>query len=66
MGRGELAVKYDGISFTVVSVVGDVYMNNAPAKPGDTLHKACVLTFGSNGAGRSYVQFASSHPEVIL
>lgn len=64
--QGELGVIYDGIAFKIVSVAGDVYMNNAAAKVGDTLHKACVLTFGTNGAGRSYVQFASSHPEVIL
>lgn len=64
--QGELGVIYDGIAFKVASVVGDVYINNAPAKLGDMLHKACVLTFGVNGAGRSYVQFASSHPEVIL
>ena len=64
--QGELAVKYDGLSFKIVAVSGDVYMNNARAKVGDELHKACVLTFGSNGAGRTYVPFASSHPEVIL
>lgn len=64
--QGELAIKYDGTSFTIISVVGNVYINNMTATPGDKLHKACVLTFGSNGAGRSYVQFVSSHPEVIL
>lgn len=64
--QGELGVQYDGLSFKIVSVSGDVYMNNSRAKAGDELHKACVLTFGSNGAGRTYVQFASSHPEVIL
>ena len=64
--QGELAVKYDGFAFKIVGVSGDVYINNSPAKIGGELHKACVITFGTNGAGRSYVQFVSSHPEVIL
>lgn len=65
-GQGELNVGYDGLVFTVVSTSGDVFINNRPAAKGDELHKACVLTFGSNGASRTYIQFTCSHPEIIL
>lgn len=65
---GTLEVKYDGLTFKVVSVSGNVYINNSPAQIGQKLHDACVLTFGdqSKGWNRVFFTFYCSRPEVIL
>jgi serine/threonine protein kinase len=61
---GNLAIKYDGLDFKVSSVSGDVYINNTPATAGQLIPGCCVLTFG-NGAGRKFVTFDVSNPEVM-
>jgi eukaryotic-like serine/threonine-protein kinase len=65
---GKLRVKYDGLQFTIMEIEGVISINNLPAAPGNVLHEACVLGFGdaSLGAGRNWVSFFSSHPEVVL
>lgn len=65
---GEVRVVYNGIEFSVSAVTGSVFINNVPAKVGDVLHGACVLTFGDFllGADRQWVTFLSSHPELVL
>jgi serine/threonine-protein kinase len=65
---GEIKVVYDGIHFEITEVNGSVFVNNKIATIGMILHDACVLTFGDNtlGAGREWVSFSSSHPEIIL
>ncbi|RYY23015.1 MAG: serine/threonine protein kinase [Sphingomonadales bacterium] len=67
-GKGTLEVQYDAFAFKVVGQTGDVFINNATATVGALLPEACVLTFGSPAlqAGRSYVSFSSSHPEVVV
>lgn len=65
---GELKIAYDGLLFKVTGVDGSVRINNMPASVGDTLHDACLLSFGdkSLGSGQAWVTFFSSHPEVVL
>lgn len=63
--KGELIVRYDGNVFEIVGVAGTVLVNNHPAIVGMHLPEACVLTFGA-AIARSFVTFASSHPELVL
>lgn len=65
---GALKVTYDGLVFCIAEVVGNVYVNNEVAAVNMELHESCVLTFGAPDSGslRSFVSFASSHPEVVL
>jgi serine/threonine-protein kinase len=65
---GRLKVIYDGLRFSIVEVEGSVSINNVPAEPGHELHEACVLGFGDANLGpaREWVEFFSSHPEVVL
>jgi serine/threonine protein kinase len=65
---GGIVAIYDGVRFEIISVEGDVYINNSAAVLGSILHDACVLTFGRAELkhNRFWVTFSSSHPEVIL
>lgn len=65
---GELSVDYDGLAFKVSAVGGAVRINNHPASVGDSLHDACLLSFGDRmlGSAQEWVTFFSSHPEVVL
>lgn len=65
---GELRAAYDGSEFKVTGVMGDVYINNVAATPGQPLHDACVVTFGSFDVGRNrqYISFLCSKPEIVL
>ena len=65
---GAIRVDYNGLDFEVVSVSGDIYINNTVLLPGAKLPEACVLTFGRPElrSNREWVTFASSRPEVVL
>jgi eukaryotic-like serine/threonine-protein kinase len=65
---GAASVSYDGLGFTVVNVVGEVYINNLAATSGTALPSSCVLTFGDaiRGRDRAYVTIDLSHPEVAV
>lgn len=67
-GLGELRAAYDGNLFVVRGVSGDVFINNRTAAVGQTLHDACVITFGSFSLGRDreYISFLCSKPEIVL
>jgi serine/threonine protein kinase len=67
-GIGDITIRYDGLSFTIESVSGDVYINNRRAQVGETLPSSCVITLGdpSLGASRTFVPFNVSHPGVVL
>jgi len=67
-GIGDITIRYDGLCFTIESLSGDVYINNARAQVGETLPGSCVITLGdpSLGASRSFVPFNVSHPGVVL
>jgi len=67
-GADSVSIKYDGLSFTVAEVNGNVYVNNIPASQGSELPKSCVVTLGdaSSGPYRTFVAIDTSHPEVVL
>lgn len=61
-------IEYDGLSFNIQSVAGDVFVNNARVTVGDILPGACVLTLGGperKANQRAYVTFDLSNPEII-
>lgn len=61
---GEISIEYDGYDFKVVEIIGDVAVNNDPVSIGYILPGASVITFGTV-AGRGFVTFDISNPEVI-
>jgi serine/threonine protein kinase len=68
IGNDGIAISYDGLSFLIATISGDVYVNNMAANAGDLLPHSCVITLGSPqiGFGRTYVPFNVSHPGVVL
>jgi serine/threonine protein kinase len=65
---GTIKVAYDGLDFIVREVDKDVYINNVPVAVNVPLPGSCVLTFGEPalGAGRGFVAFNVSQPEIVL
>ena len=61
----QVEISYDGYSFQVSSVAGDVFINNRLAVVGAKFKGAHVLTLGSTGI-RRFVTFDVSHPEVKI
>ncbi len=64
--KGALEVRYSGYEFRITGISGDVMINRMQARQGQDLPEACVLTFGSQQTGRSFVTFSSSHPEIVI
>jgi len=67
-GPNSIQVSYDKYDFRVDTVAGEVYINNALAKPGDLLTEGCLLTFGGAnlGPGRAFAPFREFTPEVVI
>lgn len=65
---GDVEIHYDGFSYYVHKVSGDVYINNRRVTVGDVLPGACVVTLGApeHQNQRRYVTFDLSHPEIVL
>lgn len=65
---GSIRIEYDGFDFIVTAAAGSVFLNNIPAKIGDRLPGACVLTLGGPElrANRAYVTFDLSNPGIVL
>lgn len=61
---GSVAIEYNGYDFVIVSVTGNVFINNTVAKTGAPMPGCCVITFGV-GSNRRFVTFDVSHPEVM-
>lgn len=61
-------IAYDGLTFKVSNLTGDVYINNSTASLGDDLPGASVVTLGGPelGNGRAYITFDLSNPEIVL
>lgn len=66
LNKGTLEVRYNGYEFNVVGILGNVMINRVQAQVGLELPEACVLAFGSDQTGRSFVTFSSSHPEIVI
>jgi serine/threonine-protein kinase len=66
--NGVIEIGYDGYQFIIRKLSGDVFVNNAPAKIGQSLHAGCLLTFGGPGLGgrRLFVPFRKSSPEIVF
>lgn len=62
--KGTLSIQYGGDSFEVTSTTGNVFLNNSPAIPRNSVPGCCVITFGVGG-NRSFVTFDVSNPEVM-
>jgi serine/threonine-protein kinase len=62
-----MTVQYDGLMFTIQSLVGDCFINNAPAAKGARIPGSCVVTLGGAGTAsrRLFVTIDVSHPEVV-
>lgn len=67
-GSDSTSLGYDGLSYRVVEVTGNVYVNNRHAVVGSELPRSCVVTLGaeSMGSSRTFVAIDTSHPEVVL
>lgn len=65
---GSVSVAYSGTKFVVRAVSGDIFINNRAVAVGDELPGSCVLTFGAPelAAGRAFVAFNASQPEIVL
>lgn len=66
---GALSIRYDGLSFVVDSVSGEVAINNQPVVAGASLPGACVVALGAahrRANERRFITFDISHPEIVL
>lgn len=66
---GKISVCYDGLSFVVNSLSGEVFINNSPVATGAILPGACVVSLGAShrpSSGRRFITFDISHPEIVL
>lgn len=59
-----ISVVYNGLTFNVSAISGNVSVNNTSLKIGDEFPKCCVIAFGSKG-DRSFATFDCSNPEVM-
>lgn len=67
-GLASVTIKYDGDSFVVTAVSGDLYVNAGKVAAGFKFPGSCVITFGApelKGA-RQYITFDVSHPGVVI
>lgn len=67
-GAGTITIAYDGLVFSVFSVQGDVYINNAVVPAGSLIPTCCVITIGGPALKnqRAFITMDVSHPEVVL
>lgn len=66
---GEIEINYDGLSFVVVGVAGEVQINNQQVIAGSSLPGACVVALGGahrRATERRFITFDISHPEIVL
>jgi len=65
---GEARLRYDGLTFSIGPISGNVYVNNVKVVLQQHLPKSCVVTFGEPALGMSrvHVPIDLSHPEVVL
>lgn len=66
---GDVDIFYDGLSFLVTRVVGEVFINNEAVSEGYSLPGSCVVALGGGwrrNSERTFVTFDLSHPEIVL
>ncbi|MDK9718653.1 MAG: serine/threonine protein kinase [Trichlorobacter sp.] len=67
-GVGKVEILYTGLKFIVSVAVGEVFINNSPAIPGEEIPGSCVVALGAahHGSSRVYITFDIANPEVVL
>jgi len=68
-GIGKVEIAYDGLHFKVVSVSGEIYINNSVPQVGTILPASCVVAIGAtyrHANQRAFITFDVSNPEVVL
>lgn len=66
---GALTIRYNGLSFVIDSVSGEVAINNQAVAAGSSLPGACVVALGAayrHSSERQFITFDISHPEIVL
>lgn len=65
---GMVKISYDGLSFLIAAVSGEVLINNASVTAGECLPGACVIALGEahRKGNRVFVTFDLSNPEVVI
>lgn len=66
---GSIEICYNGLSFMVANVSGEVQINNQPVMAGSSLPGACVVALGAShrrASDRRFITFDISHPEIVL
>jgi eukaryotic-like serine/threonine-protein kinase len=65
---GSISIGYNGLTFSVSSASGDVYINNVPVQVGHEIPACCVITIGGPEmkSRRAFITMDVSHPEVVL
>lgn len=61
-----IGIHYNGFSFVIREVTGNILVNNRLVSVGESLPKSCVITLGGNGDKRAFATFDISNPEVVL
>src|SRR5262249_15742781 len=64
---GSISIHYDGLRFVVASLSGNVFVNKKTISAGAEMTSSCVITLGhaTLGAGRVFLSFDVSNPEVL-
>ena len=66
-GQDVITIIYNGLTFAIASVQGNVYVNNVRAVVGQPLPGSCVVTLGyGTGWSRVFVPIDMSHPGVVI
>jgi eukaryotic-like serine/threonine-protein kinase len=60
---GTITIRYDGFSFLISNISGNVFINNKKASNGSAMLSACVITIGE-GNSRAFLTFELSNPEL--
>jgi serine/threonine-protein kinase len=66
---GSIDIQYDGLTFRVINVDGEVFINNRAAATGEEIPGSCVVSLGSSArraSQRVFITFDVSYPEVVL
>lgn len=66
---GSFMLNYDGLSFSITNVTGEVYVNNIPIANDIEIPGSCVVGIGAGTrhfTERSFVTFDVSNPEVAI
>ena len=68
-GVGKLDIQYDGLTFKVTNIEGEVFINNDAYVIGEEIPGSCVVALGSpfrKATDRVFITFGFSYPEVVL